>query len=188
MELQFHQFELLVILIAFLSAGILRGIALVASRLSRSELDYYMSLEATSDLSREAIDVDEASTALNITLRRKLGSALYVSGVVLRLLIQMIIAVGAPIATLSAQDKGVIRNAVDVIKEMARWLDASKTSGLDANRCMGSGVRWAQENSEKRYWRCDGPGYSAILHDIHRNSAGPNATNSEGTMFSVKAG
>lgn len=89
MELQYYQFELLVIAIVFLSAGILRGILLIVSRLSRSELDFFVSLEAASDLCRELFGVDEVSVAHEGRPRRTLGSVLYVSGVVLCVIIQI---------------------------------------------------------------------------------------------------
>lgn len=136
------------IAIAFLGAGILRVAILAFGRVSRSELDYHLSLESTNDLFRELCGIDEVSRALGCKSKRRLMDMRYVLPILICALTVIAITFLIPIFTANVPDQDIPTDAVNIIDEVAYWAGTGTTHKIDMSKCLNPRAFWMPAGSQ----------------------------------------
>lgn len=153
-DLKFYQFEVLVIIVAFLCSQILRSAILFCYWAGRSDLDFYLSLDAASDLLREATGRDEITEALGAKPRRKFASVKYASVIALCVIVRVALTIAVPLAVLNIKDTEVVMKAVDFLDSVQSWSGESERTGLDLGDCLRQGHRWEPPQYKSDPWTC----------------------------------
>ena len=156
MELQLYFFEVLAVVVIFLSAAIARSMLLVLWQTGRSEIDYYLSLEALSDCAKELVGIDEVSRTSPTKVKRNTGDAWHFVKVVGCLLLQVTVVLAVPFATMSVRDQAVQVPAVELIEEVLYWNDASEKGDIDFSGCLNADKIWDRDYLG---WTCQEGGY-----------------------------